>query len=249
MSGVILLAALIFLGTTADLEAQRREIVVSAASSLTDVLGQVGRAYEAIYPDRVVLNLGASNTLARQITAGAPVDLFISADEAQMDVVRGQVIPGTRAILLANQLVVAVPADRPPSIRGPRDLLAPSIRRIAIGDPAAVPAGVYAWRYLQRSGVADALRPKLVPTTSVRLALAAVESGAVDAGIVFKTDLATTRRATLSYAIPTADTPAIRYPAALIVNGGNREGARRFLAYLNSAAAAAIFRSAGFIIP
>ena len=118
-----------------------REVVVSAAVSLTEVLHQVAPIYQAKTGERVVLNLGASNTLARQIAFGAGVDLFISADEAQMNVVAAQVDSNSRVDLLSNQLAIAVPDDRPRSMASARDLLDPAIRRIAIGDPAAVPAG------------------------------------------------------------------------------------------------------------
>ena len=111
-----------------------REVVVSAAVSLTEVLHQVATIYQAKTGERVVLNLGASNTLARQIAFGAGVDLFISADEAQMNVVAAQVDSNSRVDLLSNQLAIAVPDDRPRSMASARDLLDPAIRRIAIGD-------------------------------------------------------------------------------------------------------------------
>ena len=149
--------------------AQGQEVLVSAAASLTDVLQQVAKAYEARSGDRLVLNVGASNTLARQIAAGARVDVFISADEAQMDAVAAEIVPRTRVDLLSNQLAIAVPDDRPRTFRSARDLADPSIRRIALGDPAAVPAGVYARTYLQQIGVWAAIESKVVP--SVRMSL------------------------------------------------------------------------------
>src|SRR5688572_18319167 len=193
--------------------AQRRpDVLVSAATSLTDVLQRVAAAYEVRTAARVVLNFGASNTLARQIEAGAPVDLFISADAAQMDAVRARIVAATRVDLLSNQLAVAVPDDRPRAIRSARDLADPAIRRVAIGDPAAVPAGVYARQYLQRAGVWPLIEPKVVPAGSVRLALAAIENGAADAAIVYRTDVAAARRARLAFVVPEADAPRIVYP-------------------------------------
>src|SRR5688572_13061446 len=139
----VLLAFMLF----ASAPAPPDEITVSAAASLSDVLQQLAKLYELRSGDRLVLNLGASNTLARQINAGARVDVFISADEAQMDAVAAHVAPGTRKDLLSNQLAIAVPDDRARRFASARDLAEPAIRRIAIGDPAAVPAGVYAKAY------------------------------------------------------------------------------------------------------
>lgn len=224
-------------------------VVVSAAVSLTDALQDAATAWQARTGEQVTLNLGASSMLARQITAGAKVDLFISADEAQLDVVQraGLVSPASRVDLLGNALVVAVPSDRPLAISSVRTLLDARVRRIAIGDPNGVPAGVYARRYLEAQGIWRALQPKLVPAGSVRLALAAVENGAADAAIVYRTDLALTTRARLAWVVPAADAPRIVYPAAVLASGQQAAAAARFLAFLKGPEAGAIFRRAGFV--
>src|SRR5258705_5337129 len=162
--------------------ASNRQVVVSAAVSLAEVLQQLAPAYQAATGNRLVLNVAASNTLARQISFGAGVDLFISADEAQMNAVAAYIDPASRVELVGNQLAIAVPDDRPRAMTSARDLLDPAIRRIAIGDPAAVPAGVYAKQYLQTLSVSPALASKIVPSGSVRLALMAGESRAARAG-------------------------------------------------------------------
>ena len=252
-----------------------REVVVSAAVSLTEVLHQVATIYQAKTGERVVLNLGASNTLARQIAFGAGVDVFISADEAQMNVVAAEVDSSSRVDLLSNQLAIAVPDDRPRSMASARDLLDPAIRRIAIGDPAAVPAvagqvagdldpvermidhlrdldvpaGVYAKQYLQSLGIWPDLAMKVIPSGSVRLALAAVESGAADAAIVYHTDIATSAHVREALVIPAAEGPRIVYPAALVRGGKNPAGGRRLLAFLRSPEAIAIFTRSGFLAP
>jgi molybdate transport system substrate-binding protein len=225
-----------------------RDVVVSTAASLADVLRDIAAAYERRTGAHIAVNVGASNTLARQIAAGAPVDLFISADEAQMNAVADAIVAGTRVDLLANRLAVAVPDDRPRTMASIRELLEPSIRRIAIGDPAGVPAGVYARDYLQRAGIWTAVQPKLIPSGSVRLALAAVERGSADAAIVYATDIAIARHARLAFTVPLADGPAIRYPAAVIRSGANVEGGRQFLAYLRGEEAAGVFTGAGFLV-
>lgn len=225
----------------------QQEVLVSAATSLTEVMQRIAADYQARTGTRVALNFGASNTLARQIAAGAPVDLFISADEAQMNAVGALILPDTRIDLLSNELAVAVPADRPRALRSARDLIDPAIRRIALGDPAAVPAGVYARRYLERAGVWPLVASRIIPTGSVRLALAAVEHGAADAAIVYRTDIAVARGARLAFVVPAGDGPRIVYPAAVVRSAAHAEAATELLAFLRGREAAAIFRSAGFI--
>ena len=234
------------LAAAAAAPAQRQEVLVSAAASLAGVMEKISLDYGKRTGIRVVVNTGASNTLARQITAGASVDLFISADEAQMDVVRGEVVANTRVDLVSNQLAIAVPADRPRMLQSARELTDPAFRRIAIGDPAAVPAGVYAKAYLEKLGIWPVVSAKAVPSASVRIALAAVENGAADAAIVYRTDVLTARGAVLALAIPVADGPRIVYPAAVIRSGRNREAASRFLAWLRQGEAVKIFEAAGF---
>jgi molybdate transport system substrate-binding protein len=229
--------------------AQPSSITVSAAASLADVLQQLAAVYERRAAEKVVLNLGASNVLARQIAAGARVDLYISADMAQMDAVAAYIDTASRVALLSNQLAVAVADDRPRRLSSIRELADPAFRRIAIGDPAAVPAGVYAKAYLETAGVWNSVTAKLVPCGSVRLALAAVENGAADAAIVYKTDIETARRAREAFVVPAAEGPRILYPAAVVNRGSNPAGARRFLDFLRSDEAAAVFQRAGFPRP
>ena len=228
---------------------ERRTVTVSAAASLTEVLQQLAAQYERRSDDRLILNFAASNTLARQIAAGARVDLFVSADEAQMDAVAAYIDASTRRAVVSNRLAIAVPDDRPRRFSSARDLVDPAVRRIAMGDPTAVPAGVYAKAYLEELGVWAAIAPRVVPSGSVRLALAAVEHGAADAAVVYKTDIATARRAREAFVVPAAEGPRIVYPAAVVRGGHNAGGARRFLEFLASGEAAAVFQRAGFLLP
>src|ERR1051326_31702 len=153
-----------------------KPITVSAAVSLTDALTAIAEDYGKQARGTVRFNFAASNILARQIASGAPADVFISADEAQMDVVAAaQLIKaGSRFVLLRNQLAVVVPNDRPRTLASIRELTSPSFKRIALGDPAAVPAGVYAKQYLEAQGLWKTIEPRVVPAGSARLALAAV---------------------------------------------------------------------------
>ncbi|NOT45429.1 MAG: molybdate ABC transporter substrate-binding protein [Acidobacteria bacterium] len=228
--------------------AQQGEVLVFAAASLSDVLRPIVSDFEAGGGGRVVLNLAASNVLARQIAAGARADLFVSADEAQMERVASDLVPGSRVALLSNSLAVVVPDDRPRTLASVHELTDPSFARIAVGDPAAVPAGAYARRYLEQEGLWDVLAPRLVPSGSVRLALAAVETGAVDAAIVYRTDAAVARRARLALSIPIGTGPRIVYPAALVRAGTHRAAARALLAHLQGPQARRHFEAAGFIV-
>jgi molybdate transport system substrate-binding protein len=225
-------------------------ITVSAAVSLSDVLTAVAAEYGREGRGSVRFNFGASNVLARQIVDGAPVDVFVSADEAQMEVVAAArlLLDGSRVDLLRNQLAIVVPSDRPRTLTSARELTGPAFRRIAIGDPAAVPAGVYAKQYLEQLDLWSALEPKLVPGASVRAALAAVESGAADAGIVYRTDARIALKAAVAYVVPADRGPRIVYPAAILARTKTVDESRRFLDFLRGAVAARIFERFGFTL-
>jgi molybdate transport system substrate-binding protein len=217
-------------------------VTVSAAISLTESLEAVARAYEKAGGGPVRINFAASNVLSRQIVKGAPVDLFISADEAQMDLAAraGALDVSTRVPLLGNRLAIVTPPGGP-AVNDARALLYPVVRRIALGDPAAVPAGRYAREYLQRVDLWDALAPKVVPVSNVRAALAAVENGSADAAIIYETDAAVAHRARVALIISGPSAPRIIYPAAIVAAAPNRAGAARLLKYLRGPEAAAIF--------
>lgn len=225
-------------------------ITVSAAVSLTDALTAIAGTYASAGHGTVRFNFGASNVLARQITGGAPVDVFVSADQAQMDTVAkaGLVLEGTRVDLLSNQLAVVVPSDRPRTFTSIRDITDPALKRIAIGDPAAVPAGVYARQYLEKEGLWTAVESRVVPAGSVRAALAAVESGAADAAIVYRTDARTALRATVAWVVPAAAGPRIVYAAAVMKGSRSMNEARRFLDYLRGPDAVRTFERLGFTV-
>jgi molybdate transport system substrate-binding protein len=224
-----------------------KPITVSGAISLTDALTAVADSY-ARTGGTVRFNFGPSNVLARQIVNGAPVDVFISADDAQMDLVSaaGLLQDGSRVDLLRNQLAVAVPSDRPRTFKSIRELAEPAYRRIAIGDPAAVPAGVYAKQYLEKEGLWDAVQARVVPTGSVRAALAAVESGAADAAIVYRTDIRVAMRATVAWVVPAGRGPRIIYPAAIVRTTTVPGESKRFIDFLRGDSAARIFERFGF---
>lgn len=247
-------AALLALALVLPLAGQglpaRSPITVSAAVSLTDVLTTIAASHARAAGGTIRFNFGASNVLARQIVAGAPVDVFISADAAQMDIVAkaNLLADGSRVDLLGNQLAVVVPNDRPRTFAGIREIASPSFKRIAIGDPAAVPAGVYAKEYLQKEGLWAAVESRIVPTGSVRAALAAVESGAADAAIVYRTDARVALRATVAWVVSASAGPRIVYPAAILRTSAHPDEARRFLDMLRGGEARRVFEMAGFTV-
>jgi molybdate transport system substrate-binding protein len=233
-----------------SLRAGAAEVYVFAAASLTDALTEIARNYEKRSADTVVFNFGSSGMLARQIEEDAPADLFISADERRMDALEkeGLIEPKTRVAKLSNALVVVVPAEGGQPIATAAQLTQSTVGRIALGDPATVPAGTYAREYLQRIGLWDRVRPKVIPMENVRATLAAVESGNVDAGIVYRTDAIISRHVRIAFEVPREQGPAISYPFALTSNAHSPGAARRFLEYLQSGPALDVFRRYGFIV-
>jgi molybdate transport system substrate-binding protein len=225
------------------LQSPEQPITVSAAISLSGALEEVAKAYKAAGGGDVRYNFAASNALARQIVNGAPADLFISADEAQMDYAQneGAIDPSTRMRLLSNRLVVVTQLDRRTDWRDVQALLGGDVKRIAIGDPAGVPAGVYAKQYLEKAGLWQALQPKLLPLSNVRAALGAVESGGAEAGFVYESDAQVTSRVRIAFVIEGPLAPEIVYPAAITTRARSRGAAGRFLEFLRSPAATAIF--------
>jgi molybdate transport system substrate-binding protein len=225
------------------------EINVYAAASLTDVMNEIGSAYEKESGDKILFNFGASSLLARQIIERAPADMFISADEAKMDELAkaGLIATETRRDLLSNLLVIVVPYDSKLVIASTEELVTKS-QKIAVADPRAVPAGIYTKEYLTRLDLWQKLEPKIVPTENVRAALAAVESGNVDAGFVYKTDANISSKVRVAFIVAVEQGPPIRYPIALIKETKDKSAAAKFLGYLQSANARNTFEHYGFIV-
>jgi len=250
MKKLILVLSLWYVLLALTLPSRAAEIMVFAAASLTDSLEQIAADYEKTSGDKIVFNFGASSTLARQIKAGAPADIFFSADEVQMDALAKQdlIDPATRKDRLGNLLVVVVPIDSSLKFQSADDFTNAGVKQIALADPRAVPAGVYAKAWLENLHLWSAVQPKVIPVENVRAALAAVASGNVDAGIVYKTDAAISKKVKIACEIPRADGPDIRYPMALVKNSSQPEAAKKFLDYLASKEAGQVFTSFGFFL-
>jgi molybdate transport system substrate-binding protein len=239
--GITVLAAF-----STSVVAQPPGLVVSVAASVYDALDEIAGLYRATTGVTVALNAGGSNTLARQIVEGARAGLFFSADELQMDTVEkaGRIVPGTRTRLLTNELAVVVP-----KLAGDftlARLLEGRIARLAMGEPGAVPAGVYGRKWLEYEGAWSNLSAKVVPFPTVRAVVSAVEAERVDAGIVYRTDAMTSSLRVVAV-IAKKDHPYldITYPVA-VIRGPFESDARRFLEFLKGPAARAVFERRGF---
>jgi molybdate transport system substrate-binding protein len=239
-----------FLLTIGFISASAAEIKVFAAVSLTDALHAIAAKYEPASGDKLLFDLAGSNVLALQIQHGAPADIFFSADEAQMDRLAkaGQIVSDSRKDIVYNQLVAVVRIDSTLSLKSLADLAEPDIKHLALGDPRSVPAGVYARKYLERAGLWTQIEPRVVPTENVRAALAAVESGNVDAGMVYQTDAQISKKVRIAFVVPPSAAITIAYPAAIVQGAPQSEGARHFLSYLQGPEAGAIFQQYGFIL-
>jgi molybdate transport system substrate-binding protein len=225
-------------------------INVFAAASLTESLKDIATAFEKQGGDKIVFNFGASSLLARQIEEGAPADIFFSADEAKMDALekKGLIIKKSRRSRLSNSLVIVVAAEGGAPIESPNDLATVKVKRLALAEPKTVPAGIYAKEYLQKQNLWSSVESKVIPTENVRATLAAVEAGNVEAGIVYKTDAAISKKVKIAYEVPASDSPPISYPMAVLKEAKQPEAAKRFLLYLDSTDATKVFKRFGFII-
>lgn len=225
------------------------EIIVSAAASLVDAMREVAGAYEARHPqDKVLLNIAASDVLLAQIAKGAPADVLATADEETMDRAqrRELVRADTRADFAGNRLVLAVARANPAGVATLRDLAGASATRIAVGNPASVPAGRYARAALGDAGLWDALMPKLVFAQNARQALDYLARGEAEAGLVYATDAALAApRVRVVADVPTR-TP-VRYPVAVVASTQHDASARAFARFLVEPQAQAILQRRGFL--
>jgi molybdate transport system substrate-binding protein len=233
------------------LGARAQQLTVFAAASLTDAMKDVAAKWQQAGHPALTLSFGASSTLARQIEQGAPANLFASADEKWMDYLAEKKLlaPDTRKSLLGNDLVLIVPANKPLHVTiGPgfdlAALLGPN-GRLATGDPAHVPVGIYAEQALRKLGLWDSVSPHLARTEDVRGALLLVERGEAPAGIVYGTDAAVSKGVMVAGTFPENSHDPVSYPFAIVKTGDTPE-ARALLTFLEGDAARAVFVARGF---
>lgn len=231
--------------------AQAGEVTISAASSLTNVFQDIARSYETEYVDaRVMLNFGGSGGLLQQIAKGAPVDVFASADQETMDIAAMQnlLAADTRQDFARNTLVLIVPSDSPIRLGQLTDLQQSSVERVAMGNPASVPAGRYSRQALTAANLWDNVQDKVINTQSVRQSLDYVARGEVAAALVYATDARLMKdKVKLAFTVPLeAD---ISYPIAQVRDSANSDEAKRFITYLQSPVGQDILARHGFLKP
>ena len=227
------------------------DLVVSAAASLTNAMREIGPMFEAQNPGtRVVFNFAASDALLAQIARGAPADVFASADQEAMDraEARKLLAAGSRRNFAANTLVMVVPADSTLGLTGLADLQKAGVTRVAIGNPAGVPAGRYTRGALEAAKLWAAIEPKAIMAQSVRQALDYVARGEVQAGFVYATDAAIMKDRVKVVTTVATEEP-ITYPLSAVSGSPNPGSARRFVDFVMSPAAQAVLGRYGFARP
>jgi molybdate transport system substrate-binding protein len=238
------------LRVTAASAAESVPLRVYAAASLAEVLPRVAAAWTGQGNPPVTFAFDASSRLARQIEAGAPADVFVSADTAWIEFVveRGLVRRSTRVDLAGNRLVVVVPATDASPMSGPEALARPSIRHLALAGEN-VPAGIYAYAALTHLGLWATLAPRVVRGDNVRTALAWVATGEADAGIVYATDARVEPRVRVAWPMPEGSHPPIRYLAAVTTGSARPDEAASLLAFCRGEVGLRRFEDAGFTRP
>jgi molybdate transport system substrate-binding protein len=233
-------------------QAQSPGVTIFAAASLKTALDDIAAAWQKETGKSARISYAASGALARQIEAGAPADIFISADVPWMDYVadRKLIKPDTRRNLLGNALVLVVPADskaEPLELNAQTDLLGllGSDGRLALGEPKSVPAGAYAQKALASLGLWDKLKGRLAQTESVRATLVFVARGEAPAGIVYRSDAHAEPKVKVLGTFPESSHAPIVYPVAIIAASANPD-AKAFLDFLAGPTASAIFKRESF---
>jgi molybdate transport system substrate-binding protein len=227
----------------------RVELNVSGAASLTDALKEINVLYmQENNSVTITANFASSGTLQQQIEQGAPVDVFISAASTQMNNLQDKdlILTDTRKDLLHNSVVLIVPEDSTLGITGFADLATGKVDRIAIGDPQFVPAGKYAQQTFDELGITAQIQSRLVLGNDVRQVLTYVETGNVDAGVVYATDALTSDEVTVVASAPADINAKVVYPVAVIKASQKVDAAQAYIAFLFSDQVETIFEKYGF---
>lgn len=223
-------------------------LTISAAASLRQVMEEIQTAYGQNKSNvRLNYNFGSSGSLQRQIEQGAPVDIFFSAATKQMDALqtKDRIVAETRKNLLSNQIVLIAPNDKN-MIQEFADLTKADVKRIAIGEPKSVPAGEYSKQVLDYYQIWQRIEPKMIFGKDVRSVLAYIESGNVDAGLVYATDAKISDKVKVIGTAPSQSYQSILYPVAVIKDSKKMEESQAFIQFLASSQAQKIFEKYGF---
>lgn len=237
--------------TPSPAPAEKVELTVSAAASMTDALKEIQKAYEAENPNiKLNFNFGASGALQQQIEQGAPADLFLSAAAKNMkELVDKQYIQADQQKkLLTNELVAVVGTDAKAQIAQVADLAQTDVKHVAVGIPESVPAGSYAKEALTNAKLWDSLQPKLVQAKDVRQVLQYVETGNAEVGFVYKTDALTSQKVKVAFAVDPKTYTPVEYPIGLVKATKHAKEAGSFYTYLQSKAALDVFVKYGFSV-
>ncbi len=253
LRGLATLAATALLALGGPAAASAQELTLSVAISMKEAVETLGRGFAARQSGVTLrYNFGASGDLQKQIEAGAPIDVFVSAATRQMDDLeqKGLILRDTRRAFARNVLVVVTPADAGRDLTAPSDLLDPRVTRVALGNPRTVPAGQYAQESLRALGLWDRLGPKLVFGENVRQVLEYVARGEVDAGFVYATDLPAAGARVREAFRPSEETyPPVVYPAAVVAGSRQPALARAFVELLTGTEGRAVLQRLGFQPP
>jgi molybdate transport system substrate-binding protein len=229
--------------------AKPESLLLFAAASTKEAVDEVVANFERSHANvSVKTSYGASSTLAQQLIAGAEADLFLSANQAWAAKLDEEGLVAKRHELLGNELVLVVATGSKIKLAGPADLLSDGVERLALAEPASVPAGIYAKQALEKLKLWDQLRPKVVGAADVRQALAYVEAGAAEAGIVYATDAAVTNKVKIAFRFDAELTEPIVYPLVLLKQSESKSSAQALYEAFRSDAAAKIYRRRGFTL-
>lgn len=229
--------------------AEKVELQVSAAASLTDAMKEISAEYKKISPNtEIIFNFGSSGALQQAIENGGETDLFFSAAQKQMDALEKSenILPETRKNLLENEIVLIVPNDGDKNIQNFSDLTQENIQHIALGEPKGVPVGQYSEEIFKNLNILDAVKEKSFYGSDVRQVLAWVESGEADCGIVYATDAKISDKIKIVATAPENSHKPVIYPAAVIKDSKNIDEAKKFLDFTGSETAKKIFEKYGF---
>ncbi|MBW4639612.1 MAG: molybdate ABC transporter substrate-binding protein [Gloeocapsa sp. UFS-A4-WI-NPMV-4B04] len=221
-------------------------LTISAAASLKDAIAEIQQLYTQQQPVTITNNFGASGSLQQQIEQGAPVDIFISAAATQMDALqqKGLIITDTRKNILSNQVVLIAPKNSN-LVSNFKDLTSSRVQKIALGEPKSVPAGKYAQEVLTFYNIFTQIKLKIIYAKDVRQVLTYVETGNVDAGIVYITDAKVSDVKIVAIAPANSHSPVV-YPVAVIKASKNINVAKKFVQFLSSKPASDVFNKYGF---
>lgn len=228
---------------------EKVELLVSAAASLTDVMGELKEEYKGVNPETDLnFTFGSSGALQAQIEEGAPVDVFMSAAQKQMLALKdgNLMLNDTIKTLLVNKVVLIIPKDSDLKISSFEELEDKAIKKIAIGDPGNVPVGQYCEEIFENLSIKDKIQSRLILANDVRSVLTWVENGEVDCGIVYATDAFTTDKVTIVTEAPEGSHKEVTYPVGVVKDSKHHDESKAFLDFLSTEKAASIFEKHGF---